>query len=325
MSIAFIACVESGNLENQALLLFSSIRKYAGRFKEAPIYSFQPRNGPPLNTNTFKAFEELHVNHNTELLNTDYDYYPIGNKIFVCARAEEIIKEDILVFLDSDTVILNEPVDFDLPRGIAVAIRPVDNKNTGSEGPEDPNDIYWQKLYSICGITKELYLTTTIDNLRIRAYWNSGLIAVNRSYGLFHRWRDNFIKIMRAGHIPRNNKTNEERLNNMDQLALAPTLVNVSERLNILDYRYNYPLPKRPLMVSPYRNAALENLIHVHYHRWFNKPDFLSLLRPKLNKDSEVFKWISSFLPFQPVIDDPFPHKTFHYLLRRIMIPHQRT
>lgn len=305
MSIAFIACVESGNLENQALLLFRSIRKYAGRFKEAPIYSFQPRKGPPLSKNTIKAFEELHVEHNIELLNTDYDYYPIGNKIFACARAEEINKENILVFLDTDTVILNEPVDLDLPAEIAVAVRPVDNKNYGSTGPVDPNDGYWQRLYSICGVHQGQYLSTTIDNRRIRAFWNSGLIAVNRSEGIFQQWKDNFIKIMKAGHIPKEPKTKKECITFMDQLALAPTLTNVSERLNILNYRYNYPLPKRPLMVEPYRNAELEDLIHVHYHRWFNKPDFLSLLRPELNKESEAYKWVSSYLPFQPAINEP--------------------
>jgi hypothetical protein len=305
MSIAFIACVESGNLENQALLLFRSIRKYAGRFKESPIYSFQPRNGPPLNKNTIKAFEELCVEHNTELLNTHYDHYPIGNKIFASARAEEIKKEDILVFLDTDTVILNEPADFDIPADIAVAVRPVDSKNNGSTGPEDSNDSYWQRLYSICGVPEGQYVTTTIDNRRIRAFWNSGLIAVRRSECLFQQWKDNFIKLMKAGHIPKERITRKERLTFMDQLALAPTLTNVSERLKILNYRYNYPLPKRPLMVKPYRDTALEDLIHVHYHRWFNKPDFLSLLRPKLNTGSEVFKWISGFLPFEPIIDKP--------------------
>jgi hypothetical protein len=305
MSIAFIACVESGNLENQALLLFRSIRKYAGRFKESPIYSFQPRKGPPLNKNTIKAFEELRIEHNTELLNSDYAYYPIGNKIFASARAEEIIKEKILVFIDTDTVILNEPVGLDISPDIAVAVRPVDNKNYGSTGPGDRNDAYWQKLYSICGINQGRYITATIDKRRIRAFWNSGLIAVNRSEGIFQQWKDNFIKIMKAGHIPIDRSTGKECLTFMDQLALAPTLTNVYDKVDILDYRYNYPLPKRPLMVSPYRNAALEDLIHVHYHRWFNKPDFLYLLRPKLNKDSEVFRWISGYLPFEPVINEP--------------------
>ena len=68
MSVVFIACVESGNLENQALLLFRSIRKYAGRYKNAPIYSFQTQR-QEFQTPKRKhsdAFSKLNVTHNDE-------------------------------------------------------------------------------------------------------------------------------------------------------------------------------------------------------------------------------------------------------------------
>lgn len=299
MKIAFIACIENGNLENQALLLFRSIRKFAGKYKDAPIYSFQPRRGLPLKKDTLKVLEELDVMHNTEVLNTEFNHYPIGNKIFASARAEKLLKEDILVFLDSDTVIVNEPSDFDLPAGTVAAVRPVDNKNRGSTGPRDPNDEYWRKLYFICGAPEAPFVETTVDSKKIRAYWNAGLVVVRRSEGLFQRWKDDFLKLMKAGHIPKG------QITFMDQLALAATLANVANGIRTLDYRYNYSLPKRPLLKEPYRTAELEDLIHIHYHRWFNKPGFLGALRPPLNRSSLIYTWISSFLPFHPIIDDP--------------------
>ena len=299
MSIAFIACVESGNLENQALLLFRSIRKYAGRYKNAPIYSFQPRKGAILKKNTLRAFNELDVIHSTEVLNTEFQYYPISNKIFACAKAEERLKEDILVFLDSDTVVVNEPDSFELPNDMVAAVRPVDNKNEGSAGIDDPNDEYWKKMYLICGVPETPFVESVVDRKRIRSYWNSGLVVMRRAEGLFQQWRDNFIKLMQAKHAPGG------RLAFVEQLSLSPTLAKVANKIKILDYRYNYPLPKRSLLVEPYRSAQLEDLIHIHYHRWFNKPGFLDMLKPPLNKNSEIYQWISNFLPFQPIIDEP--------------------
>ncbi|HHT9106475.1 MAG TPA: hypothetical protein ACFYD7_11470 [Candidatus Wujingus californicus] len=299
MSVVFIACVESGNLENQALLLFRSIRKYAGRYKNAPIYSFQPRNGKTLKEDTLKAFEDLGVMHSTEKLNTEFHYYPRANKIFACARAEEVSRQDIFVFLDSDTVVMNEPDSFELPNDMVAAVRPVDNKNEGSAGIDDPNDEYWKKMYLICGVPETPFVESVVDRKKIRSYWNSGLVVMRRSEGLFQQWRDNFIKLMQAKHAPGG------RLAFVEQLSLSPTLAKVADKIKILDYRYNYPLPKRSLLVEPYRSAQLEDLIHIHYHRWFNKPGFLEMLMPPLNRHSEIYKWISSFLPFQPTINDP--------------------
>jgi hypothetical protein len=299
MKLAFIACIEAGNLENQALLLFRSIRKYGGRYSEAPIYSFQPRKGPPLNRQTYGVLSELVVEHINDVLNTQFDFYPIANKIFACARAEEMLREKILVFLDSDTIIVNEPKEFDLPDEMVAALRPVHNKNRGSTGPDDANEPYWEKLYEICGVKKAPFVKTVVTNREIRAYWNAGLIAVRRSGGLFKQWKRDFLRLMEAGHVPKG------QITFMDQLSLAATLALAPEQVVTLDHRYNYPLPKRPILSEPLKSCQFEDLIHVHYHRWFNKPGFLSAIRPRLNSSSEIYKWIDSFLPFHPTIDDP--------------------
>lgn len=299
MSVAFIACLEAGNLENQALLLFRSIRKYGGRYREAPIYSFQPRKGPPLDTETYGALRELEVEHINEVLNTQFDFYPIANKIFACARAEEMFCEEILVFLDSDTLIVNEPGEFELPDEAGAALRPVHNKNRGSTGPDDANEPYWQKLYEICDVEEAPFVKTVVTRRKIRAYWNAGLIAVRRSEGFFKQWKRDFFRLMEARHLP------NAQITFMDQLSLAATLARAPERVLTLDDRYNYPLPKRPILPKPLRNCQFEDLIHVHYHRWFNKPGFLSAIRPCLNPCSEIYKWIDKFLPFHPTIDDP--------------------
>ena len=52
--VGFVACIESGVLEAQALLLFESIRRYTARFKDCAIYALSPRAGHAISTDTRK-------------------------------------------------------------------------------------------------------------------------------------------------------------------------------------------------------------------------------------------------------------------------------
>src|SRR5262245_48976011 len=97
-SVAFVACVESGYLENQTMLLCRSIRKYAGKYRDAPIYTFQPRVGTEVNNATLAVLNDLGVIHDTRPLNVEFYNYAIANKILCCAWAEENLDQDTLVF-----------------------------------------------------------------------------------------------------------------------------------------------------------------------------------------------------------------------------------
>ncbi len=302
MTIAFIACVERGYLEEQAMLLCRSIRRYAGRFRASRIYTFQPRRGREVSPRTLALFDELGVIHSTERLNVDFEDYAYGNKIFACARAEEKLTEDVLVFLDSDTIITGEPADLDLPDGIDGAALPVCRRKLGSAGPTDPNEEYWSKLYRICGVKNDAFVKTVIDGELIRPYFNSGLVAVRRDAGLFTQWRDDFLRLMRAGHV-----SEATGITGMDEFSLAATFGRAFDRVRILDLRYNYPLTpyERAALGSPWREAQLEDLIHVHYRYWFNRTDYLKLIRPSLNQDSDIIEWLGGYLPFEPAMYKP--------------------
>jgi hypothetical protein len=301
MTVAFIACAERGTLEQQTMLLCRSLRRYGGRYARAPFYTFQPRKGTEISRETLAALHALGGEHITERLNTEYDDCPYANKIFASAWAEEHLPADVLVFTDSDTVLTGEPAELDLPAGIDAAARPVNNRKLGSTGAGDPNESYWQRLYEICGVTGEPFVSAAIDGQSIRAYFNSGLIAVRRSAGLFRRWRDNFLRLMRAQHIHR-----AAGVAGMDEFSLAATLGSTFGRVRMLDARYNYPLQfVERQMLDPARSAAqLEELVHVHYRFGFNVPGYLRLLRPPLDHSSEIVQWLEHQLPLRPIIDD---------------------
>lgn len=113
--IAFLICTEPGRLEGQSILLAESIREFAGDMKNTPIYSFHPRIGSPIHIQTQQKFDELRVIHQQIHLNIEFSDYYLANKPLVCAHAEQTIDADILVFLDSDKCIFQEPKAFSYP------------------------------------------------------------------------------------------------------------------------------------------------------------------------------------------------------------------
>jgi len=315
VAVTFIACVERGELEEKTLLLCRSVRRYGGRFSEAPIFTFQPRLGTEISDATLRGLESLGVVHITERLNIDLAEYAIGNKVFASARGEEMATTEFVAFLDSDTILTSEPNAFALPDGIDAAARPVDywrhgneplddpdywktrHRRVASAGRGDPIDDYWETMYELCGVTNRPWCETVGDRKRIRAYFNSGLVVARRSAGLFAQWKRDFLQLIDAGHLPPGGDRHY-----LDQLSLAVVLARIWDRVQIFDGRYNYPLIGRPLLTHPLRSAQLEELVHVHYNRYFNVPGFLSSVQPRLKRDSEVVSWLGQYLPLRPVL-----------------------
>jgi hypothetical protein len=306
-SIAFAACVERGPLEQKARLLVQSIRRFGGAHRDAPIHTFAPRANRAISAGTRALFDAHAVTHHDELLNRDFDDYGVGNKIFASARAEELAREEFVVFVDTDTVLVAEPREFVLPDGKDAAVRPVEfhrwrepddeehwrtnHRRVSSAGAGDRSDDYWLAMYALCGVDARPFVETSCDRVRIRAYANSGLVIARRSAGVFAQWQRDFLTLAAANHRPNGD------MHYMDQLSLAATLARIWDRVQLLDGRYNYPLVGRPLLAEPLRSARLDTLVHVHYNRYFHEPGFLASLEPPLERDGQLVPWLETQLP----------------------------
>jgi hypothetical protein len=278
-------------------LLVRSIRTFAGRYRDAPIHTFSPRANIRISEFAREALAGLGVIHHDDPLNVEFADYPIGNKVFVCDHAEATLAEEVLVFLDSDTIMVGEPVDLDLRRteGVNVALRPAYSRDLNSTGPGDPRDAYWQGLHRFLKIEAEPYVLNELDE-RVRGYFSSGLVAARREAGVFARWKADFLTLVRAGLLPRPGE-----IGRMDEVALACTLARDFDRVRVLGGRYNYLIYKRPRLPLPFRNLPLGDLIHIHYRYWFQRPNFLEDIRPSIPADDRVVRWLAPFLPLEPI------------------------
>ncbi len=297
--IAFVMCTEAGQLEKESLLMVESLRKFGGNLKDTPIYSFQVRDKNDVSAQTISALKSFGVEHKKVVINSKYPDYPLANKPLLCAYTEQNIQADILVFLDSDLVFFSEPKEFLLPPGYDVGIRPEHHKMIGSEGEQDPNDQYWKHLYDLAGVRdNDVFITTTVDQKKVRAFWNSGVIAVRREAGIFTAWKKTFEKLLEEGSII------DKKNFYFEQSALSATICAMKKNVWCFSTGYNYPIHSHNQLPEFERLKKLEQIVCIHDHlfrerkEWFRERTWVkSLKRLKgFDKSSLSYKWLFDYL-----------------------------
>jgi hypothetical protein len=310
-SLAFVACIENNRIASEALLLFESVREFAGRYSQSPIYSFNPRGLGPLDTSHYERLRSLAVSHSDEVLNSAHRDYALANKIYAAAHAEEVAKEDLLVLLDSDSVFLNEPESFELRQDAVAATTPVWAVGIGSRGPQDPAHSLWEAIRQTCRIvgSEPPLVHTRLTREPVSFYCNSGLVVVRRSAGIFSRWRECFERLS-ASSLVRGMLTcggSDESGYGPDffleQASLTAALSPLARNVTLLDHRYNCPLHNLALLQRAYPGEVfdLDSVIHFHYNRTLHRVGFLDSLNLG-PKDSRQHEWLARRLPLWPVL-----------------------
>lgn len=184
-------------------------------FAFMPAYGGDEREARLLARNLIQALEEwnaprptilvLHPNHTPPPVGFNrlpvrlvpfhlpeaFRAFPFAAKVFASARAEECADSDLLVWLDSDSLFLRAPRDFQLPPKISLAACPVHLKNISSPAAE-PLDRFWQQVYA-CTPAKRIFpVVTRVDQLTVRAHFNAGCLVVRCAQRLLSAWKSRF-------------------------------------------------------------------------------------------------------------------------------------
>lgn len=310
--VGFVACIEGGVLEAQALLLFESIRRYAGRFRDCTLYALSPRAGRPISNEARRRLHELGAVYIDKLLNTECPEYGSANRVAAAAYVEQTYAHDVLVILDSDTLFLREPSEFLFSLDVDAAVRPVDVKGMSTGGPSDACDRYWQELCRCCGVDYDEipWRESFVDRQRIKANYNGGLVVVRSKLGILRRWADFFFRSVRMGLKPFKDSGSfrtgagwiEPAAGNLwgsNQAALSLAIWCTSRRVLELPPIYNYPLHQHKLIDAALARRVFPQLVHVHYH-WLFAPDALSsnpLFRRRGPLSAAQKDWLRSATP----------------------------
>ncbi|MFM2314491.1 MAG: hypothetical protein RLZZ04_3767 [Cyanobacteriota bacterium] len=313
LPLAFIICTEPGRLEKQSQILAASIRKFGGELKDTPIYSFHPRQGAPVANETLEQFATLGVKHQQVVLNDKYPDYYLANKPYVCAYAEETIDAEILVFLDSDKCFFAEPTEFLLPQEYNIGLRVEYGRGIGSIGSQDIQDEYWQELYRLVGVKQERFVCTPIGNKKIRAYWNSGMVAVRKSAGIFTAWKHNFEKVMLGGIVPKQGNYM------IEQSTLSATVCALEAEVFPFSDPYSYPLPLHNRLSREFQLTSFDQLVSIHYFGMFYYRTWQKELDKLKNIDrkSVNYEWLCQTMSNYDLDYKPMITK-YYYLLKKI-------
>ena len=306
--VDLIFCVEKGLLEQQAKLLINSV-KQCFMETEYVLHAYSPRKDFWPSKATIDFFLQHEVQWCNEDLNTGYLEYPIANKVLACRHFEKKYRQTkTVIFLDTDTIFLNEIESKLLDTPNRLYLRPVDNKGPGSESHDDPNDYFWQQVFNHFKLKQpDVNTTTTVRKQIIRGYYNAGLIWSQGLDGFFEQWYQDFNSLVQSGFRPNNYKSRDfNDFRCLDQVALAVTASRFSEDLEILPPTYNFPIPFKPILDNQQPSLQFENLVHVHYHKWFQHPKFLEHILSAEELRSQKVKWLIQHLPIEPTIFDDF-------------------
>jgi hypothetical protein len=184
-----IYCIEGGLLEKNTLLSIASLRQFGGKLSHFDIFCVQPRKQFPVSEETKTQLKGLGATFIEQSLNQKHKYYGLANKPIVCNFIMKNFAYDRYIFLDSDTVLFNEPSEV-LTSTSNICIAPVAQKGIGVKNLEDDNGKYWAALleYAQVDMSQLRYTETLQEKEKIIGYWNTGVIVFRGQNEICAEW-----------------------------------------------------------------------------------------------------------------------------------------
>ncbi|UCG01285.1 MAG: hypothetical protein JSW11_16915 [Candidatus Heimdallarchaeota archaeon] len=268
----------STGLDIETQIHVASIRQFAGPLSESPIWMFTPKSEKKIPKNLKERFLSLDVQIIPFSMDPKHRNFPFATYVFATATAESFAKRktDILAWLLPDTLIMNTPTHFLLPKGKSLGFRPVHHTLIGSIYNE-PIDPFWDLIYRKCDVPvdKIFPLKTHVDHNILRPYFNAGFLVVRPERGLLQSWWNFFQESYNDPDFDRFYQKDERYTIFMHQAILAGVILSTLEKAELqeLPFSYNYPLHLYHESPKEYRPQNLDNLITARYEEvgWLNK------------------------------------------------------
>ena len=267
-----------------AHLLIDSIRTFGGAMRDCPIWLFEadPQRAPCQNL----ASDNVQVIPLVMPESVTHNWF--GNKVAACAQAEALAGPAVrsLVWLSTDCLVIQPPLLFnlagteDIPSA-DIAVRPVHIRNVGL--PVDaPLDGFWRRVYEAVGVADvQSSVESFVDGQRLRAYFNSHVLAVSPAKGLFRRWLEAFERLV--GDIAFQSGPCEDVPHQvfLHQAILSALIVTPLEpgRIRMLPLVYSYPYNLHAQIPEARRAQALNDLVCVAYEDRSLHPDAVADIR----------------------------------------------
>lgn len=270
--ITFVTVFESGFIELEALRLVESLRRWGGRYANAPFFFVKPRAGPGPHRATRRRMHELGVDYRVASRN-EYEWNKFFTKPVALREAAAYARTPIVCWLDADVLVLDEPSLMDLAPDIDLAICAKD-VNMGTTGPGSRYEAYWDEFCRAVGVSfEELgWVTTLEEGVRIRSYFNAGILSIRASSGLLEEFHRTLVVALDARLA-----SSTDLIIMHDQMAVGIAARRLRLRIHELPLSYNYSCYE--LEAPSHPASRTSEIVLVHYHGAFFPDKYDGLLR----------------------------------------------
>jgi hypothetical protein len=289
MAFACLAGTEAQ--ARHALLLAESLRAFGGRLAGSPVMALVPVAGvlgPELEAGLLACDADLVPFALPEPL----DAVPLAERAAGAAQAEVVAQEiaRLLIWLDSDSLILREPLGLQIAPEARIGCRPVDLRLIGSPWDEEP-DAFWEAIYAGCGVKRDCIFSvrTAVEGQVIRAYFNAGCLVVRPEARLLRRWQAAILTLV--GRDEFHALGGRERLF-FHQAVLAGTLLAALSREEIAELppTVSYPLHLHERVPKERRPASLWDVESCRCESVFDNDDWAS----RVAVDDDLRAWLEA-------------------------------
>lgn len=193
-------CVERGRLERQTLLMLETLRRSGGPLGQSRVLAIVPRRGRRLAAETLARFRSLGVElHDASHVNR-LPWYTWYAKVAATRFAEELATTPVLIWLDSDTLILGPLVELGLPHGHDFTARR-EVCNPAVYDDSSPFLDHWRFSSEAVGLdwSDIPWMAADYPERPQRLMFNAGVYAFRRGLGFPEMYADCTDLLIRAG------------------------------------------------------------------------------------------------------------------------------
>lgn len=279
--LIFTTLAIPGKSELDTLLMAESIRTFGGSLAGNPIWVIVPAGWGPLSMPIQEKLSQLKAKIIPFEISPETQNFPFATKTIAAAAVEEQAKgqTERLTFMDSDTLVLQDPNEFLITVDKVFGYRPVHHKLIGSTW-DDELDPFWQLIYRICDVPEEnIFPMTTHAGEQIRPYFNAGLFVTRPESGLLARWKDIFLKWYLQPEFRAYYDDNKLYAIFIHQAIFTGVLLHKMKQDELFEFsaKINYPLHLHNDIPPEQRPATINDLVTARYEDIFDDSDWQQL------------------------------------------------
>jgi len=274
--------------------MITSIRDFGGELADSPIWIFIPKVWGNFSEEEQGKFVNLKANIIPYDAEADVLKFPFGTKVQAAAIAEEMSlgQTEFLIWLDSDSLVLNAPTEMILPKEKILGYRPVHHKLIGSAWGEALGP-FWEMIYQECQVPRGTgFPMKTHVGEEIWPYFNAGTFVIRPEIKLLTQWWKTFQKCFRTPAFSSFYEKDTLYAIFMHQAILTGVILGTlePEKVQELSNNINYPLHLHHDIPASLRPNTINELITARHENIFDGAEW----RQNLPITEPLISWIEA-------------------------------